>query len=129
MNFLSLTQAIALAIGALSGAFGRYFFTFLNENGTVETAKFPLGTFLTNIIGCLLIGLFFGLKEKFNWGNTMQIFFVTGLLGSFTTFSSFAVEILFMLKNNGLTNALIYFGLSNIVGITLAIIGYKLISS
>ena len=53
--------------------------------------SFPLGTFMVNIIGCFIIGLFFGLLEKAHVMTPDEnILLITGFCGGFTTFSSFA---------------------------------------
>jgi CrcB protein len=69
---------------------------------------FPLGTFIVNIVGCFLIGVFYALSEK---GNIMtpnwRIFLTTGFCGGFTTFSTFAFENMNLLKGA----EFLYFGL------------------
>ena len=53
--------------------------------------SFPMGTFLVNIIGCFIIGLFFGLLEKAHVMTPGEnVLLITGFCGGFTTFSSFA---------------------------------------
>ena len=54
---------------------------------------FPTNTFLVNIIGCFLIGLLIAFFQKTNsFHTTISLFFITGICGGFTTFSSFSVE-------------------------------------
>jgi CrcB protein len=81
---------------------------------------FPMGTFLVNIIGCLLIGIFYGLSEK---GNMLtpewRLFLTTGFCGGFTTFSTFAVENVNLLKNSDF----LYFGLYILGSVVLGITG------
>lgn len=53
--------------------------------------KFPAGTFVANIAGCLLIGVLLGCAARTGWpGPRMKAFLVTGLLGGLTTFSTFS---------------------------------------
>ncbi|HEY4876902.1 MAG TPA: fluoride efflux transporter CrcB [Puia sp.] len=68
---------------------------------------FPFGTFLVNILGCFLIGMFYALAEK---GNILtpewRLFLTTGICGGFTTFSSFAYENVSLLRSGDF----LYFG-------------------
>src|SRR5438105_1243360 len=60
---------------------------------------FPWGTFTVNIIGCLLIGIFWGISFR-NFANmeTWKLFLMTGICGGFTTFSAFTLESVDLLK-------------------------------
>jgi CrcB protein len=69
---------------------------------------FPLATFLVNIFGCFLIGIFYALSEKGDILNpTWRLFLTTGICGGFTTFSAFAYENVTLLK----TGNFFYFAL------------------
>lgn len=61
--------------------------------------SFPWGTFVVNIIGCFLIGLFWGLAFKtFAANESWKLFLMTGICGGFTTFSAFTLEGVGLLK-------------------------------
>ena len=89
---------------------------------------FPLGTFLVNIGGCFLIGLFQGIADK---GNILspewRLFFTAGFCGGFTTFSTFAAENLEMLKNGNFLYFSLYTSGSVIFGIAAAMCGIALV--
>ena len=79
---------------------------------------FPLGTFIVNMIGCLLIGTFYALSEK---GNLLtpewRLALTTGFCGGFTTFSTFAYENMNLLR----TGDYLYFALYAIGSVILGI--------
>jgi CrcB protein len=89
---------------------------------------FPIGTFIVNILGCFLIGLFYGLSER---GNLMtpewRILLTAGFCGGFTTFSSFAYENVHLLKSNDFLYFGLYTGGSVILGIAATFCGMALL--
>lgn len=84
---------------------------------------FPTGTFVINLIGCLAIGIAAGVLIKYKLNPAWGLLLMTGLLGGFTTFSSFGLEFVMLVKNNQTGIALLYAILSNFVGIALAALG------
>lgn len=95
--------------------------------GKSDGHSFPLSTFLVNITGCFLIGLLAALAFKMKWPEALTLLVFTGLLGGFTTFSSFSLEFFQLMKNNHNGVAFMYLGLSNIVGLGLCWLGYLII--
>ena len=64
-------------------------------------SAFPYGTFVVNIIGCLVIGLVYGFSERYNWSSSeIRLFLATGFCGGFTTFSAFALENVKLLQSS-----------------------------
>lgn len=118
---------ILLVIGAGSfiGGVSRYWISQLIQNRFLST--FPFGTMGVNIMGCFLIGLLFALSEKANLGAEWRMFLVTGMLGGFTTFSSFSNETVAMLRDGQLTYAITYVGVSVIFGLLATMIGISII--
>jgi fluoride exporter len=90
----------------------------------IYTATFPMGTFLINITGSFFIGLlmtFFLNRPSIN--ANWRLFLVTGLLGGYTTFSSFEWEALATWRSGAEWIALIYLGASVVVGLGSAWLG------
>lgn len=91
-------------------------------------AVFPFGTFAVNMVGCLAIGIVFGLAEKTEiLGHDMRIFLAVGICGGFTTFSSFANENVSLLRGGMFLQFAAYTAFSVFFGILFAYIGFKLI--
>lgn len=79
---------------------------------------FPLATFLTNIVGCFLIGIFIGLLEKNNLTDSnLKWFLITGFCGGFTTFSTFGLENFNLFQSNNSFLAFAYIASSIIAGL------------
>lgn len=86
-------------------------------------SAFPYGTFAANILGCLLIGVVFGLGQRFEWlSPELRLFLATGFCGGFTTFSSFTLENTVLLQNSNYLTFAIYAITSFTVGL-LAVFG------
>jgi CrcB protein len=89
-------------------------------------SSFPYGTFTINVIGCLAIGLFLGWAEKGNLSSDWKFFIAAGLCGGFTTFSAFSWEILTMMKQGQTPQALLYIGVSVILGLLATWLGWQM---
>ena len=98
-----MSSYLALVIGAILGSSFRYLFTLLN----FTILGLPAATILVNIIGSAMAGYFL---NKFN--GTLYIFAYIGFFGSFTTLSSFNIELFSLVSDKSLVKALIYFSLN-----------------
>tara|TARA_B100000963_G_C22477742_1_gene603194 strand:- start:119 stop:493 length:375 start_codon:yes stop_codon:yes gene_type:complete len=101
-----MKQILLVFVGGGFGSIARYLIgKYLNnpENGI------PYGTFTSNILGSLLIGIFLGLAIKNNAFSQQQtLLLATGFCGGFTTFSTFAYENHVFLKNGDFTSFAFY---------------------
>ncbi len=89
--------------------------------------RFPLGTFLVNVAGCLAIGLLAGLTESRGlFSADARLFVFTGVLGGFTTFSAFGFESIALARRGELAVAALYIVLSVVVGLAAVWLGVRL---
>lgn len=108
-------------IGGGLGSVSRYVLSRYFNN--LETT-IPYGTLLVNVLGSFLIGITIGISLKNNVLNQNQVVFLTvGFCGGFTTFSSFALENLTLLKNGDYMQFGIYTITSLSLGILAVVIG------
>jgi len=92
-------RILLIGLAGLAGTLCRYWLSGVIARRYGET--FPVGTLVVNALGCLLIGLlFYLLQERYVVGQTARTVVLVGLLGGFTTFSSYGLQT-FMLIRNG----------------------------
>ena len=116
---------LAIGIGSCIGGLFRYFLAQFIQNKFLSA--FPFGTMGVNIIGCFFIGVVFALSERGNFTLEGRLFLVTGLLGGFTTFSSFSNETVGLLRDGQLWHAFIYILCSVVIGLIATFAGISLI--
>lgn len=88
---------------------------------------FPAGTLAVNAVGCFLIGLLFYLmQERYVVGQTTRAVVMLGLLGGFTTFSSYGLQTFTLLREGELMHAALNVAASNVLGLLLVWVGYSL---
>lgn len=114
-----------IALGGATGAILR----FLICDFTVKMTgvAYPWGTIAVNLIGCFFIGLIWGILSFIEVGNNTKLFIFTGLLGAFTTFSTFAMENFDLLRNGEFSLFALNVSISNIIGILLVFVGFYLV--
>ncbi|GEO10772.1 fluoride efflux transporter CrcB [Segetibacter aerophilus] len=117
------TNLILIGLGGALGSIVRYLVS-LYVSKQFSSMAFPYGTFAVNVIGCVIIGIVYGMSERFHWLTpTLRLFLVTGFCGGFTTFSAFAYENLQLLQSSNYTGFALYTTLSFIVCIIAVFLG------
>ncbi|WZY01133.1 fluoride efflux transporter CrcB [Bacillus sp. FSL W7-1360] len=115
---------IAVMLGGFFGAICRYM---LGEWLHIGEG-FPIGTFLVNMSGCFLLGMFLTYEAtKVPRRDLLVLFVGTGFFGSFTTFSTFSTEVVLLCERGMVGLAIVYILLSVILGVLAAGGGWKLI--
>ena len=121
-----LQNLLFVGLGGFIGASLRYA-TGLLVGRFFSEANFPYGTFVVNMLGCLLIGFLAGLTDSRDLLNDASRAFVfTGMLGAFTTFSTFSYETMGLLQNGQTSPALTNLGLQIILGLLAVWVGIQL---
>ena len=114
-------EILAVGIGGAIGASLRFFLSQI----IVYEAGFPLATFSANCIGCFLLSYLLSGKLLKNYPK-IKLALTTGLLGSFTTFSTFSSETISLISDQLYGTAFVYVLLSAIGGLLLSFVGYRL---
>ena len=116
-----LKEIIAVFIGGGIGSILRFL---LNKIEIVSENDYPYSTFISNVVGCFILGLVLGYFIKNGSNNsTLFVFLTVGLCGGFTTFSTFSNENLQLIQNGHILSFLIYTLLSLILGIMFVYFG------
>ncbi len=112
---------LLIAAGGALGALSRYWVgTAIHDLS--KAAGFPLGTVVINLVGCLLIGLYFGFHDK-GLPEQLRLLIVVGFLGGFTTFSTFGFETFELIRGGSINLALLNVFLQCSFGVALVWIG------
>jgi len=115
---------LAIGIGGFIGAILRAYTAGLVNNAFKH--DIPFGTIAVNLIGSFILGTLIGLIQFSAIQNPyIKSLLTTGMMGAFTTFSTFAVESFFLIKNGLIIESLVYISLNVIGSILLAAAGYK----
>jgi CrcB protein len=124
----ALISAAIIGSGGFLGALARYGLAGLVHR-QLPLATFPFGTLAVNLLGCLLIGVLAGLAESRQlFGPEFRMFALIGLLGGFTTFSTFGYETFALIRDTEYLQAGANIGIQVVGGLALLWLGYSLAS-
>ena len=120
-----MQRLILIGLAGFAGTVLRYGLSGWTARRFGET--FPLGTLVVNLIGCFLAGLLFYLMfDRYLVNQTIRTVVIIGLLGGFTTFSSFGLQTFTLLRDGEVGLALLNIAASNLGGLLMVWFGYSL---
>ena len=120
-----MQRVILIGVAGFVGTLLRYWLSGEIAKRFGET--FPYGTLVVNVIGCFLAGvLFYFMYDRFLTSPSSRAVVFFGLLGGFTTFSSYGLQTFALLRDGEVFLALVNVGVSNVACLFLVWAGYKL---
>jgi len=120
---MTINNLMLVFAGGGIGALFRYMISLFVKN---TSSGFPTSTFWVNVTGCFLIGILFSVLKMDN--QNLRLLLIVGLLGGFTTFSSFGMETIQLFNSGNYRIAFFYVILSNICGLGAVYFGTKISS-
>ena len=127
-DYFMLKTLFIAGIGGFTGTILRFLVSrYFQEN---TATLFPWGTFSVNIIGSLLIGIFYGMSERGNiLSPDVRVFLTVGLCGGFTTFSSLTNDAFFLMQEKEWLKLSLYTTMSFFLGLLAVYFGRMFIKS
>ncbi|HQO38638.1 MAG TPA: fluoride efflux transporter CrcB [Candidatus Omnitrophota bacterium] len=119
-----MMKIVLIGLGGALGAVCRYMLSAIDYR--LSGGVFPVSTLVVNLSGSLLIGFLWGLFEVTAVSSNVRMFVFIGILGGFTTFSTFALENFNLMRDGEHSIAFANIVLSNVLGIGLVFAGYWL---
>ncbi len=120
-----MQRILLIGLAGLVGTLGRYALSGFVARRFGET--FPVGTLVVNVTGCFLAGFaFYLMQERFLVNHTLRTVVLIGLLGGFTTFSSFSLQTFTLLRDGQIGLATVNVVISNVLCLLMIWAGYML---
>lgn len=114
-------KIILLLAGGGLGTLARYVVS--DYTHKYYLGNFPLGTLAVNMLGSFIIGALWGFFEPGNMSHSLRAFLFIGILGGFTTFSSYALESYNMFRDGDIKMAFLNVMANNVLSIGMVLIG------
>jgi CrcB protein len=120
----TMQRLLLIGLAGFVGTLLRYWLSGWTAQRFGET--FPTGTLLVNLVGCFMAGLlFYLLFDRYLVNQTIRTVMIIGLLGGFTTFSSFGLQTFTLLREGEMGLALLNIAASNLGGLLMVWCGYS----
>ena len=120
-----MARYLAVGGGGAVGALLR--FGVIESIGSADPTRFPWDTLAVNLLGSLVIGFFFRYWRSISndrRSDLQRLFFTTGVLGGFTTFSTLSLDSVDLFRHDAWLNGAIYLAVTLLGGLALAALGY-----
>jgi len=119
-----MEKLLSVAIGGAAGALARYGAVVAYQRFASST--FPLAILTVNVLGSLLFGLIWAYAEDRDWiSENMRLLVLTGFLGSFTTFSTFAFDEAMFIRSGSWALFVANLLISNATALTAVFVGFR----
>jgi fluoride exporter len=123
-----MPKMILIGLAGLVGTLGRYWLS--DVMGRRYGDAFPWGTLMVNAIGCFVAGsVFYLTEERLVLSPTTRSVILIGLVGGFTTFSSYGLQTFTLMRGGEFGLAALNLTLSNLLGLSLVWAGYSLVKA
>lgn len=120
---MDIQKTLFIALAGLAGTLIRYWLAGFVSRQYGE--NFPWGTLIVNLIGSFLAGALYHLaEERLLNAPTVRAILLIGLIGSFTTFSSYGLQTFTLLRNGQIGMATLNVAVSNVFGVLMVWMGY-----
>lgn len=117
-----MMRFLIIALGGAIGTLARYIMGGLDYR--FSSGIFPISTLAVNVTGSLAIGFLWGVAERFAISPNVRLFIFIGILGGYTTFSTFSLETFNLMRGGEYRIAFMNVALSAILGILAVFLGY-----
>ena len=120
-----MLRILLVGLAGLAGTLCRYWLSgaVVRRHGEA----FPAGTLVVNLLGCFAVGLLaYLMQERYEFGETARAAVFVGLLGGFTTFSSYGLQTFALLREGSVGLAALNVVASNLLGVLMVYAGYGL---
>lgn len=124
----TLINVVIVGSGGFIGAISRYGLSGLIHR-QIPFATFPYGTLVVNLVGCFAIGIVAGLADNRQmFGPEIRAFALIGILGGFTTYSTFGYETFEMVRDTEFLHVAVNVAMHVLLGLALVWLGYSMTS-
>jgi CrcB protein len=120
-----MKQVLLVFLGGGAGSALRWYFSIMVNHSDLKW----IPTLSVNVIGCFLLGLCYGLLDREIVSSPGYLLIATGFCGGLTTFSTFSLEAVNLLRNNQYLEAIGYISVSLFLGIAMVFLGFTLIKN